>query len=1043
MRAVWKVVAAFAVLVATGCQVAVEPGDGVQQNEGVTGVVSQAIGPTAPIGNHEGIWANVSTSRYFTDGWTCDPDGWASPISMHFYMDGTYATGVIVGGVSANLLRPDVVNVCGGTTMHGWHWDIPDDPRWQYGTHSLYGYALNDNDVGPHPMLGSPSFTYYKISGNVGAASVTVSVGPRSAVSDASGNYTIYSLVPNTWTVTPSKSGCTFSPSSMAVTVAPDGLGKNFTINCGTSTYSISGNAGTASATLTATGGYSTTTGSSGDYTLSSLPTGTYTVTPSKSGCTFSPTSRTVSVGPNATAQSFTASCSGGWSGPTVTVTSDSERKKVRICPQGGGTCTEGVPLFLALNAQTNDVGSGNWSDFDTQLAAMDSHLYGIAGAVPIVEVHLLNTQTSFLNQLISHLNAMAHPPYLLVRWFIEAPSSELLRGVNMAGAYENQTLPDVNAAWIAAASTEIQNVLGHLDQNYQGKVVGFMPTFLTSGEWFLEPLAAGGIPAGGSSGLPWSAANMASFYYPTVTNAASSEFCAWNGLPSDLVTGCRVPTLAERNGGVANGSTLPNFVLDPTNLNSKRAAYFNQHQSIRIASAIRDLCSTAKTLTGNRILTVAFYGYMFGREWNLPASGHLGLKTLLASSSVDAIAAPLSYAWGRDTGQPFIPQGPMDSPNNSSKLWIHEDDTRTVLAPTSAGFKFADTVAKTNALLRRNAIATAIHGNGLYWLDLTGGWFGDAAYPTETDQIWDALADIVAQSNRVSTNVTNSLAPQIAVFVDDLSPAYMPAINPAGESTYDYANNKVYGGALDTIGRIGAPFRIYRLDDLQSASFPASTIKLAIFLNTFNVTTANRTAITNKLKVAGKTLLFIQGAGYLNGDVAPSVSNITSLTGITTNLGTGTLATLQIDPTITASANYGLEYPMTPWFYFDGTSTNLGSYIYDTAKPALAKKVFAVTGGSYTVIHSASPGLTGALYRQFASDAGVSLFTAVGDIVEARGNTLMVHVQTAGTRTVTLPFTPSQLYMNTGTGEVPCSPQSSCLTRYFNNDDVAVYRWQ
>jgi len=52
--------------------------------------------------------------------------------------------------------------------------------------------------------------------------------------------------------------------------------------------------------------GHTATTDSNGNYTLSGLAAGTYTITPSKSGYTFSPTSRTVSVPPNATGQDFT-----------------------------------------------------------------------------------------------------------------------------------------------------------------------------------------------------------------------------------------------------------------------------------------------------------------------------------------------------------------------------------------------------------------------------------------------------------------------------------------------------------------------------------------------------------------------------------------------------------------------------------------------------------------------------------------------------------------------------------------------------------------
>jgi len=51
---------------------------------------------------------------------------------------------------------------------------------------------------------------------------------------------------------------------------------------------------------------YSTTTDENGDYTLSSLLTSTYTVTAVQSGYIFTPTSRTVTLPPNASSQDFT-----------------------------------------------------------------------------------------------------------------------------------------------------------------------------------------------------------------------------------------------------------------------------------------------------------------------------------------------------------------------------------------------------------------------------------------------------------------------------------------------------------------------------------------------------------------------------------------------------------------------------------------------------------------------------------------------------------------------------------------------------------------
>lgn len=78
-------------------------------------------------------------------------------------------------------------------------------------------------------------------------------------------------------------------------------------------TYSISGrvtnrnNNPVSDVTISSGSSLNTTTNASGYYTITNLITGTYTVAPDKSGYTFSPISRTVSVPPNATGKDFTA----------------------------------------------------------------------------------------------------------------------------------------------------------------------------------------------------------------------------------------------------------------------------------------------------------------------------------------------------------------------------------------------------------------------------------------------------------------------------------------------------------------------------------------------------------------------------------------------------------------------------------------------------------------------------------------------------------------------------------------------------------------
>jgi Tol biopolymer transport system component len=88
---------------------------------------------------------------------------------------------------------------------------------------------------------GGPAGTTYTVSGRVrdggGAAisGVTVSAGVGgSAVTDASGNYTISGLPAGSYTLHPTKGDCTFAPTTRSVTLPPNATGQDFTGTCAT-----------------------------------------------------------------------------------------------------------------------------------------------------------------------------------------------------------------------------------------------------------------------------------------------------------------------------------------------------------------------------------------------------------------------------------------------------------------------------------------------------------------------------------------------------------------------------------------------------------------------------------------------------------------------------------------------------------------------------------------------------------------------------------------------------------------------------------------
>lgn len=157
----------------------------------------------------------------------------------------------------------------------------------------------------------------FSISGNAGIAGATMSYndgGAKTVTSGSNGAYTISGLTYN-WsgTVTPSKTGYTFSPTSKSYTnlVAND-TGEDYTATA--ITYTISGNAGVAGASLAYTDGTakSATADGSGAYSFTVSYNWSGSVTPSKAGYTFSPTSKSyTNVLANDSGEDYTATALG------------------------------------------------------------------------------------------------------------------------------------------------------------------------------------------------------------------------------------------------------------------------------------------------------------------------------------------------------------------------------------------------------------------------------------------------------------------------------------------------------------------------------------------------------------------------------------------------------------------------------------------------------------------------------------------------------------------------------------------------------------
>ena len=224
---------------------------------------------------------------------------------------------------------------------------------------SNFGCAMTS--AGP----ASTSTKTYNLSGTlspsaiVGGATVKLSGTDSFSTTTAnnSGNYTFSGLANGSYTVTPSKAGYTFAPTSENLTVnGANVTATTFTATAVTSTYAISGSisgAGGNGATVTLSGAASATTtaNSSGNYTFSGLANGTYAVTPAQTGYTFSPSSQAATInGANVTGVNFTATSVG----TTYTISGT-------ISPSAGGSGAT-VTLSGAAGATTTANSSGVYS---------------------------------------------------------------------------------------------------------------------------------------------------------------------------------------------------------------------------------------------------------------------------------------------------------------------------------------------------------------------------------------------------------------------------------------------------------------------------------------------------------------------------------------------------------------------------------------------------------------------------------------------------------------------------------------------------------
>jgi predicted outer membrane repeat protein len=398
---------------------------------------------------------------------------------------------------------------------------------------------------------------YVRTAGSVGISGVTMGGLPGSPSTDGSGFYTATVSAGFSGTVTPSKSGYSFSPTSIPYSIVLSNQeNQNYTGTPPAANPVISGFVRTAGGTPisgVSMGGLpgSPSTDGSGFYTATVTNGWTGTVTPSLGGYTFSPPSRAYSTGitTNQSNQDFT----GTPTSPTTYTISGYVRTAGSVGISGVsmgvlGTTTDGSGFYTAT------VNSGF---SDTVIPSKAGYTFSPT-SIPYSNVTSNQTNQNYTGTLLA-----ANP---VISGFVRTAGGTGISGVTMSGlpgnpvtnasgfytatvtnGWTGTVMPSLAGYTFSPTSIPYSNVTAdQLNQNYTGTPPAGNP--IISG--YVRNTGGTGISGVTMGGLPGNpVTNASGFYTAAVTNG-------WSGNIAPTLAGYSfIPASRNYSGVTTNQS--------------------------------------------------------------------------------------------------------------------------------------------------------------------------------------------------------------------------------------------------------------------------------------------------------------------------------------------------------------------------------------------------------------------------------------------------------------------------------------------------------
>jgi len=586
-------------------------------------------------------------------------------------------------------------------------------------------------------------------------------------------------------------------------------------------------------------------------------------------------------------------------------------------------------------------------------------------------------------------------------QWWLPEHPEELTRtesGGSQVGVYhvEGEIISLASQLWREQAGDAVRRFVQHCwAAGYGSRIIGLLVASGVSWEW----QHWGSV--GEHEPTDYSAPMQAEFRKWVRREYAEDEEAlraAWR-MPEVSFDTVIIPSVAERDGAdhlLFRDPRTSRYVID----------FYRFFQDV-MADGILHYFGIVKEATRGEALAGTYYGYvvtMLGGARRAGDSGHMALSRVIESDACDFLLSPFDYSQ-RSVGEPTTIMSATGSVLAHGKLWGMETDLRTHLVtdPRQRGYGAPDHLDGTVSQLRRAFATCATKGLAVRWYDFSNGWIADDPRQGQVIGQLRDLADRWVEWDR-SPDTEG-----IAVVVDEDTPAAYLSHGIEAMQWLVYRQKA-------TFERVGAPWRVYLLDDIVSGLVPKH--RAYVFLNCFHMTDEERAFIREELQSDGRTLLWMYAPGYVAEDL--DVARISELTAMDfREIEEMRRWSVELDPNHPWAE--GLEpgaYPQPnieigPVFVPAADGAEVVGTWQGSELPGLAVKRL----DNWTSVYSAGPILSPLLLKRIMADAGVRIPVAGTEPSYVDRNLIGLH--TAVTRTERLHFGTPTRVIDLVTGEI------------------------